>query len=305
MRHLIKAYEDKGGEIIPHVKVDKLTMEDGRAVGFTGTDIQNGDAISVRGDMSILTSGGFNSNIDMVLEVRPELGSRSWRGQDLAPMVTVIKWPNRLVVISPTWTTCGSTATPPRIRDQTGRRGLVYRHIPGYIWVNQQGKRFHNEALSGGTMSPAVLAQDPPYCWAIVDTPMKATLEIWTHIIVTGTKLSEQKLKNYYEFSLHKKADTLEELAQEIDVPSENLIGEISSYNKESQMGLIKNPPLASRLRCQNRSIPPPITRSVFQLRAKTLAGLKQTNNVVLNKHFEPIAGLFAAGEAWYGWRSY
>ena len=304
MRHLIKAYEDKGGEIIPHVKVDKLTMEDGKAAGFTGTDVQNGDKISVKGDVIILTSGGFNSNIDMVLEVRPELkGFKVMEGSGFGSNGDGHKMAEQvggyLTHMDHVWFYCYST---PDYRDQTGRRGLVCRHIPGYIWVNQQGKRFHNEALSGGnSMSPAVLAQDPPYCWAIVDTPMKATLEIADPYYRDGDKIVRAKVEELLANSPYiKKADTLEELAQEIDVPSENLIGEISSYNKAISDGLDKEPAFGKPLKMSKPfDTAPYYAIQFFPTARKNFGGIKTDKQCrVLNKHFEPIAGLFAAGEA-------
>jgi len=67
----------------------------------------------------------------------------------------------------------------PDYRDPAQRRGLVFRLVPGNIWVNQQGRRFHNEALSGGnSATPALMAQSPRHAWAIMDTPMTATMEV-------------------------------------------------------------------------------------------------------------------------------
>ena len=45
----------------------------------------------------------------------------------------------------------------PDYRDPQQRRGLVFRMVPGYIWLNQQGRRFHNESLTGGASAACVL----------------------------------------------------------------------------------------------------------------------------------------------------
>lgn len=56
------------------------------------------------------------------------------------------------------------------IRDDSGERGLAVRGITNMIWVNASGARFHDESKRGGaTGTPALLAQDPPFCWAIMD----------------------------------------------------------------------------------------------------------------------------------------
>jgi hypothetical protein len=56
-------------------------------------------------------------------------------------------------------------------RDERGERAIAVRGIEdGEIWVNAQGRRFHDESKRGGaTGTPAVFAQTPPTCWAIFD----------------------------------------------------------------------------------------------------------------------------------------
>ena len=57
----------------------------------------------------------------------------------------------------------------PDYRDPAARRGLVFRLMPGYIWVNQQGRRFHDESTTGdASATPAVLKQSPPHAWVIL-----------------------------------------------------------------------------------------------------------------------------------------
>ena len=75
------------------------------------------------------------------------------------------------------------------LRDPQERRGLVFRLTPGYIWFNQQGRRFHNESLTGGaSATPALLAQNPPHAWAILDTPMTAKMEVADPYYLDGDK---------------------------------------------------------------------------------------------------------------------
>jgi len=304
MRHLIKGYEDKGGEIVTNVQVDDITMEDGRAVGFTGTDTESGEAVTVKAKVVVLTSGGFNSNIDMVLEVRPELkgfkvmeGSGFGSNGDGHKMVKKVG--GYLTHMDHVWFYCYST---PDYRDESGRRGLVCRHIPGYIWVNQQGKRFHNESLSGGnSMSPAVLAQDPPSCWAIVDSPMKANLEIADPYYRDGDKIVRAKVEELLDNSpFIKKADSLQALAKEIDVPVETFIGEIEAYNKAVADGLDNEPAFGKPLSMSKAfDTAPYYAIQFFPTARKNFGGIKTDKQCrVLNKHFEPVPGLFAAGEA-------
>jgi hypothetical protein len=75
----------------------------------------------------------------------------------------------------------------PDYRDSQGRRGLVFRLTPGYIWFNQQGKRFHNEALTGRPATPALLRQTQPHAWAI-RIPDDGEMEVADPTIATATK---------------------------------------------------------------------------------------------------------------------
>ena len=63
--------------------------------------------------------------------------------------------------------------------DPAGLRGLVLRGMDSEIWVNQRGERFHNEALRGGASgTTALLAQDPPRCWSIIDGAMATRVTV-------------------------------------------------------------------------------------------------------------------------------
>src|SRR5262245_65874478 len=98
-----------------------------------------------------------------------------------------------------------------RLPWNTMRATSVIRLVPGNIWVNQQGRRFHNEALSGGnSASPALMAQSPRHAWAIMDTPMTATMEIADPYYRDGDKVVRAKVMELLDNSpFIRKADTL------------------------------------------------------------------------------------------------
>src|SRR5262245_55594567 len=106
----------------------------------------------------------------------------------------------------------------PDYRDPAQRRSLVCRLVPGNIWVNQQGRRFHNEALSGGnSATPALMAQSPGHAWAIMDTPMTATMEVADPYYRDGDKVVRARVVELLNNSpFIRKADTLAELARRI-----------------------------------------------------------------------------------------
>jgi len=114
----------------------------------------------------------------------------------------------------------------PDYRDPAQRRGLVFRLVPGNIWVNQQGRRFHNESMSGGnSASPALMAQSPRHAWAIMDTPMTATMEVADPYYRDGDKVVRAKVVELLDNSpFIRKADTLAELAARMEVARPRLL---------------------------------------------------------------------------------
>lgn len=304
MTHLTQGFRDKGGEIVANTEIKSIKMDGDRAVGFTGVNSETGEEVDVTCKTVVVTTGGFNSNIEMVLEARPELKGfkvmeGSGRGSTGSGHKMVTDVGGYLTHMENVWFYVYST---PDYRDPNEKRGLVCRHIPGYIWVNQQGKRFHNEALSGGnSASPAMLAQDPPHAWAIVDTPMKANLEIADPYYREGDKIVREKVEELLTNSPYiKSSDTLEGLAKEIGVDEGTFLSEIERYNDACNKGLDNEPDFGKPLGMSKPfDTPPYYALQFFPTARKNFGGIKTDIKCrVLNKHFEPIEGLYAAGEA-------
>jgi len=300
---LIDSFKSKGGKIITNTEIFDITAKNGRVVGFTGRTTGSNEEVIVKSKAVVATTGGFNSNLDMVLDVRPELKNfkvmeGSGRGSTGDGHNMVSRVGGYLTHMDHVWFYCYAT---PDYLDQQGKRGLVCRHIPGYVWVNQQGNRFHNEALSGGnTMSPAMLAQNPPHAWAIVDTPMKSRLEIADPYYRDGDQIIREKVEELLHNSpFIKKAETLEELAHSIGVDEKNFVCAITDYNEAVQKGLETEPAFGKPL-TQSKAFdtPPYFAIQFFPLARKNFGGIKTDLRCrVLDKHFEPITGLYGAGE--------
>ena len=184
----------------------------------------------------MVATGGFNSNLDMVLEFNPTLRNDkvlegSGRGSTGAGHKLVRQAGGYLTHMDHIWFYVYAT---PDYRDPTQRRGLVFRLVPGYIWVNQQGRRFHNEAMSGGnSASPALLAQSPRHAWAIMDTPMKATMEVADPYYRDGDKVVRAKVNELLDNSpFIRKSDTLAGLAKKMEVDVPAFLGTVERYNK-------------------------------------------------------------------------
>jgi predicted oxidoreductase len=189
----------------------------------------------------------------------------------------------------------------PDYRDPAGKRGLVFRLTPGYIWVNQQGRRFHDESRTGGaSATPALLRQNPPHAWAILDTPMTANMEVADPYYRDGDKVRRDKVQELLDSSPYiRKANSLAALAQLIEVDVPTFLGEVERYDRACAAGLEREPAFGKSLKQSKKfDTPPYYAIQIFPLARKNFGGVKTDLRCrVLNKYFEPIAGLYAAGE--------
>jgi flavocytochrome c len=298
----------KTAESLPNIKIltsttaGQLLIQDGRVCGVTATNSKN-ESIEIHSKSVVVATGGFNSNLDMVLEHRPEFKtSKVMEGSGFGAKGTGHKMIRELggyfTHMENIWFYVYAT---PDYRDPQGRRGLVFRLTPGYIWFNQQGKRFHNEALTGGaSATPALLRQNPPHAWAILDTPMTAKMEVADPYYRDGDKVRKDKVQELLDNSPYiKKANTLAELARKIEVDVESFLSTIERYNKAFDDGLEREPEFGKSLKLSKKfDIPPYYAVQLFPLARKNFGGVKTDLRCrVLNKYFDPIPGLYAAGE--------
>jgi flavocytochrome c len=303
MTHLIEGFRQKGGEIVADTEITALTRENGHITGVEGRNTKTGEPVSVRSRAVVMTTGGFNSSLDMVLEANPTLGNDrilegSGRNSTGSGHKMVRQAGGYLTHMDQIWFYVYAT---PDYHDPAQRRGLVFRLVPGNIWINQQGRRFHNEEISGGnSATPALMAQSPRHAWAIMDTAMTATMEIADPYYRDGDKVARPKVIELLNNSpfIHK-ADTLAELAKKMDVDAAAFLGTVERYNKACAQGLDNEPEFGKPLKASKAfDTPPYFAVQIFPLARKNFGGVKTDLQCrVLDKHFEPIPGLYAAGE--------
>lgn len=303
MTHLIDAFRARGGNIVPSCEVTELKRKDERVTGFLAKDETTGDKVEVDSKVVVVATGGFNSNLDMVLEANPRLkGERVMEGSGRGSTGTghrlVRQAGGYLTHMDHIWFYVYAT---PDYRDPDQRRGLVFRQAPGYIWINQQGRRFHNESLSGGnSATPALMAQDPRHAWAVVDTSMVAKVEIADPYYRAGDKVDRDKIQELLENSpFIKKGNSLEELGRRMEVDVPMFLATVERYNQACGQGLEREPEFDKPLKLSKKfDTSPYYAIQIFPLARKNFGGVKTDIRCrVLSKHFEPISGLYAAGE--------
>ena len=304
MTVLINALKSGGAaRILTGAAAKDILTQNGRVCGIRATSAKNGETTEIRSKTVVVTSGGFNSNLDMVLEHRPEFKAfkvmeGSGRGANGSGHKLIAELGGYFTHMDHIWFYVYAT---PDYRDPQGRRGLVFRLTPGYIWFNQQGRRFHDESRTGGaTATPALLRQNPPHAWAILDTPMTARMEVADPYYRDGDKVRRDKVQELLDNSPYiRKADSLGELAQKIEVDAPAFLSEVEQYNKAFDAGLEREPAFGKSLKQSKKfATPPYYAIQLFPLARKNFGGVKTDLRCrVLNKYFDPIPGLYAAGE--------
>ena len=304
MTVLINALKSGGAaRILTGAAAKDILTQNGRVCGVRAASAKNGETTEIRSKTVIVTSGGFNSNLDMVLEHRPEFKAfkvmeGSGRGANGSGHKLIAELGGYFTHMDHIWFYVYAT---PDYRDPQGRRGLVFRLTPGYIWFNQQGRRFHDESRTGGaSATPALLRQNPPHAWAILDAPMTAKMEVADPYYRDGDKVRRDKVQELLDNSPYiRKADSLGELAQKIEVDAPAFLSEVEQYNKAFDAGLEREPAFGKSLKQSKKfATPPYYAIQLFPLARKNFGGVKTDLRCrVLNKYFDPIPGLYAAGE--------
>ncbi|MBV7503664.1 flavocytochrome c [Bacillus sp. sid0103] len=239
----------------------------------------------------VIASGGFAKSEGLLEEFAPQLkgalriGGRGNHGDGIRMACEHGAWLKDLPYLNGTYGFHPSAAGP--VKSQ----GLAF--YKGAIMVNQFGKRFVNESISYKLLGKAAFEQ--PDC---------VTFQVWDQTVM-GKSVHDDPL---YDFELLKRrrllyqADTLEELADCIDVPLEVLEETISTYNQGVQDGI--DPDFGRKTLTHNYGKPTPIEKAPFYAFESTVAMLGTYAGVsvnsaaqVVNSFGEPILGLYAAGE--------
>jgi fumarate reductase flavoprotein subunit len=152
----------------------------------------------------------------------------------------------------------------------------------GAILVNQDGKRFTDELLTRDVVSAAELEQPGSYAYIIFDQRLRDGLKAIEKYVSTGITVQ---------------GDTIEELAEKIDVDPATLAETLKNWN---QYVADQNDPDFGRTTGmdQDLSQAPFYAIKIAPGIHHTMGGVHiDTDARVIDKDGNPIPGLFAAGE--------
>jgi fumarate reductase flavoprotein subunit len=322
---LVKIISDnikkKGGLILTKTPVKKLLINNEGVV--TGIVAKNADdaTVTVTAKAVIIATGGFASNKEMLKKYVPDVSAPGmaklmYRG----PAVDGRTGDGINLALSANATLAGMGTlagnspyldNEPAIRQFSGPDYMKQMRCAlsqPFLWVNKHGDRFYNESY-GSVFSDVynAMTSNGGLMWSIFDGNMKnymvenGPLTPFNAIVVPGQKMTalEKGIQNGIESGFAFEANTIEELANKIDIKPEKLRDTIEKVNRYADQ---KNDPDFSRK--PEHLIKFDITNGLYYalkgLRAffLTLGGVQiNTNMQALDGNGEVIPGLYVTGQ--------
>jgi 3-oxosteroid 1-dehydrogenase len=213
--------------------MEDLIVEDGRVVG--ARVVRDGVAVAVEARKGVLlAAGGFGHNADMRRRYSGEQPNEAqWSIANAGDTGEVLQTAMRLgaktdLLDEAWWLPSVFIANGGAAAASLGSG----RQRPGAIYVDSTGRRFCNESNSYVEVGKAMYANKAVPCWMIFD-------EGYVRRYVAGTNPLKHRLPlELIERGAVKRADTVAELAREIDVPADRLAETISRFNRFAAKGL-------------------------------------------------------------------
>lgn len=270
-----------------------LVDENGKACGVVATG-ETGNTVTVKASKGVVVAtGGFAANVEL----------RSAYNTQWADLGDSIKSTNHagatgdgikmLQKLGADFVQMGNIQLLPLGDPVTGSlSGNIEHDVETRIYINKEGNRFVNEGGRRDDMTNALFAQTDAYMWVVMDSDTYPTGDERNNFGETANQLVEA--------GRAVKADTLEELAEKMNVPADTLIAAVTEFNRHAEGGdLAGTPDEFGRTLYKT-----PIDTAPFYAAARiptvhhTMGGVRiNVNAQVLDENGNVIPGLYAAGE--------
>lgn len=273
---LLRNIHEKEIPLFVNSEVTKINETDGKVSGVNVT--VEGEEKTINAKAVIIATGGFGGNLEMVSEIKPELegfvttnhegatGDGIRMAEELGAAVVDMDQ----IQIHPTVEQSTSYLVTESVRGDGG------------ILVNQQGERFTDELLTRDKVSANIIALPEKYAYIIADQRLKES--------VTA-------INQYEEKGIVTKAETIEELAEKLEIPAENLKATLDTWNEAVKNQEDKDFGRKTGME-YDLSHAPYYAIKIAPGIHHTMGGLKiDTETHVLREDGTAIEGLFGAGE--------
>lgn len=218
---------------------EELIIEEGEVLGAVIK--REGKALRVRATKGVvLAAGGFSRNLEMREKYQRHPITTEWTATNPANMGRGIQMGieagGDVALMDEAWwtPTC-------RVPGQSLASVLVVeKSLPYSCFVNQQGRRFTNESApyldvvvgmyddndKTGATIPA---------WMVFDARCRKNYPIGP--VAPGYAMGDKQLPRKFREGFLTRAESLEELAEKIEVPKENLLSTITRFNEYAKKG--------------------------------------------------------------------
>ncbi|MBA9084265.1 fumarate reductase flavoprotein subunit [Fontibacillus solani] len=274
---LLKNVQEQGIPLFVNAKVTKINETDGKVNGvtiiFNETDEKN-----ITSDAVVVTTGGFGSNMELITEVRPDLEGYVTTNQEGSTGDGI----KMIEALGGTTVDMDQIQIHPTVQQE--KSYLIGEAVrgEGAILISKEGKRFTNELNTRDKVTAAINA-----------LPEKSA----TLVFDSGVRSRVKAIEQYDKMGFVISADTIEALAEKLEVPADNLKATMDTWN--SSVSKKEDAEFGRTTGMDNDlSGAPYYAIKIAPGIHYTMGGVKiNTNTEVLNKNGEPITGLFAAGE--------
>jgi len=231
---LRKGLVDAGVPVRYEHELTELVVENGRVVGVKA--LHRGEELVIRARHGvILGSGGFEKNETLREKYLPSPTSADWSTASAnntgAGIEAGVAVGAAIDLMDDAW--WGPTIPLP----SGPWFCLAERNLPGSIIVNAAGKRFMNEALPYVEATHAIYEGEATGvshvpAWMIIDQRYR------NRYLFAGLSPRQPFPGRWYKHGVVKKADSLEALAEQIEVPADALRETVTRFNGFAESGV-------------------------------------------------------------------
>ena len=284
----------EGVDVMLNTCANELMVdESGRVCGVVATG-ETGNTVTVKARNGvIMATGGFAASVEL----------RSAFNTQWADLGATIKSTNHagatgdgikmMQKLGADFVQMGNIQLLPLGDPVTGSlAGNIEHDVETRIFVNKEGNRFVNEGGRRDDMTNALFAQTDAYMWIVMDSDTYPT----------GDELNNfgETINQLVEAGRAFKGEPLEERAEKIGVPAENLVAAVTEFNRHAEGGDLAGTPDEFGRTLYST----PIDNGPFYAAARvptvhhTMGGVRINQYCqVINENGQIIPGLYAAGE--------
>lgn len=263
--------------LFTNATVTSINEQDGKVNGVT-VIINETEEKKITAHAVVVATGGFGSNMDLITKARPDLDGYVTTNQEgsTGDGITMIE------ALGGTSVDMDQIQVHPTVQqDKSYLIGEAVRG-EGAILVSKDGKRFTNELDTRDKVTASITALPEKYATLVFDS---------------GVKSRVKAIEQYDSMGFVITADTIEALAEKLEIPADNLKATIDTWN--NSVSKKEDAEFGRTTGIENDfSTAPYHAIKIAPGIHYTMGGVKiNTNTEVLNANGEPITGLFAAGE--------